>query len=246
MAVGWCAIACGQRPLATIVAPDKIAEHTAARIVCDTTADDVRFEIFELLQLKDSRGRKVEVPGPPVAYLDFSTADHRQYAFAAPPGRYLLRFDCVDYDDRTRDLSTAVVEVVAGSSPRPVPPDDGEEDDDDTTPPDDVPEDRFGNLGRACVGWLKDMPAANRVPMVQVGRVYHRIATGLEDGTLVNITESNAEITKQLDKAIGTIHATAWNAWRAKVKDQLNGKVESRQDVIEAYRVIGKALVDNG
>jgi len=242
-----CLSAFGQRqPLASVVAPESIPEHSVARIVCDTTADDVRFEVFELLQLKDSRGRTVEVIGPPVEFLDFSSGDSRQFAFTGPPGRYLLRFDAVDYDERKREFSTSVIEVVAGK-PRPVPPDDDEDDppDDDDDKPD-VPDDRFGNLGANVVKWLSQIPAADRVVAKDVAKVYSDVADGLEPDSkgqvkYVTIDKSNAAMTVGLNSAIGA-RADSWKAWRASVGVQLNGRIETRQDVIDAYRVVANAL----
>lgn len=239
-----CCVTCfGQRqPLASVVAPESIREHSVARIVCDTTADDVRFEVFELLQIKDQRGRTVEVIGPPVEFLDFSSGDSRQWAFTGPVGRYLLRMDAVDYDERKREFSSAVIEVVAGT-PRPVPPDDPDDDDDDTPT---VPDDRFGNLGKNVVKWLGQIPAANRVVAKDVAKVYSDVAAGLEPDSkglvkYATIDKSNAAMTAGLNSALGS-HASAWESWRASVGVQINGRIETRQDVVDAYRVIARAL----
>lgn len=226
----------------TLTHPEVIREHTAARITCESPAQDVRFEVFELIPVTNRWGRTVEIQGAPAAYLDFSTGDVRRWAFTGPPGRYLLRIDCVDFDNRKREIltSTLTVEPEKPNPPEPVPP----------TPPDDIPEDQFGDLARSVAGWLSLVDPAARRQSTELGAVYLDIAERLETGKLIDFKQSNKELDRLYIEAIDDVEK--WAKWKAKVADKFNDELAggSRFDAIAAYRLValglGAKLIETG
>ncbi len=227
--------------------PSTIAEHTAARITCSSTADDVRFEVFELVPVRNRFGRIVEIQGAPATFIDFSTADIHQWSFTGPPGRYLLRIDCVDFDERTREIKTSTITIEPEILPDP--------DDPDVPPlppdPDKIPEDRFGNLARSVAGWLSLVEGKARNKSTELGAVYLETAERLDTGKLIDFADANDEISEKVAKVLGS-DAAAWSKWKTKAGEKFNEELGggTRTDVIEAYRCValglGASLLETG
>lgn len=156
--------------------------------------------------------------GSPARYIVIATANNPE------PNKAPLRFGCI-------------IEFSGGTVPPHNP---------DVPTPVDVPDDKYGNVGRAAYSAAMKLTSQQRKHSVLIGELYESAADQLDDGDLINATEALTWIGTERNKITGS-DADAWRSvvseigsiWEVQWKK--NGSLTKFQ-VAEFFRAVAVGL----
>jgi len=209
-------------------APIKVGEHQLVVVECSYVCEQVFIQVQNL----ESPVEPVEIKS-----LDGSASGQWSWTFTGPPGDYVITI--VAFTPAEPYQTTQVLVNIEGEKPDPGP-------DDPDIPPlpppgdcDEVAEDSFDNIGQRACGWK---PSGDEVSRA-LGGMYALVARNLEDGTYLDIGDSNERL-RELKASILNTPALeqSWSVWTGKVRDDLQARGLDRVDLVTYYRALAAGL----
>ena len=207
--------------------PQEVPQYSLVTISAQTEAKYVRIKV-----------RKIDDWFVVISTVEARPTEEgtRTWVWTGPPGEYLTEITCFDPDTGIED-HTLAIRILGMVPPKP-------DDPDVPVPPtptncSSVVEDPFDNIGQRCCGWKPDNPPVAQ----QLASMYRDLASKLEDGTILDIGDSNVLLRSQKATILGTpTLEQQWKSWNDQVATDVRSRTMDRIDLVFYYRALAAGL----